>query len=134
MSSHLSETTSAEISPSTMATISCSSSLNGLPAFATSDGLVVTPSSSPIAAASRISLMLPVSMKIFMVATFLRLRCTEPLANARRNPVGERFDLVLVRAFDEEPRFRFGAGVTEKHPAVVAELGFGFLHKLQHVR
>src|ERR1043166_671670 len=123
MSSHLSETTSAEISPSTMATISCGSSLNGLPAFATSDGFVVTPSSNPIAAASRISLMLPVSMKIFMMRPFLRLRCSDLFSNARGNLVGEHFDLGAIAAFDQQTRFRFGAGITQEHAAFVAEIG-----------
>ncbi len=59
-------TTSALIGPSTISVISMMSCLNGLPLFAASEGFVVTPSIRPMDWASLISLVSPVSMKIFM--------------------------------------------------------------------
>src|SRR3954470_499674 len=72
ISSHVVPTTSADTGPFTMSQISSRTSLNLRPVLATSDGLVVTPSTSPMAAASRISLTSAVSMKNFMAD----LRCT----------------------------------------------------------
>ncbi len=59
-------TTSALTGPSTRAQISCSTVSKSRPVFATSDGLVVTPSSTPQLAASRISPTSAVSMKSFI--------------------------------------------------------------------
>src|SRR4051812_4728503 len=60
-------TTSTDTGPPTTSHISrMVSLLFGLPSFAISDGLVVTPSRIPMAAASRISCRLAVSMKNFM--------------------------------------------------------------------
>ena len=58
--------TSAETGPSTTAQISRTVSLKSLPVLATSEGLVVTPSSRPVSASSRISLTSAVSTKNFM--------------------------------------------------------------------
>ena len=59
--------TSADTGPLTTSQISNRTSLNLRPVLATSDGLVVTPSTRPMAAASLISFMSAVSMKNFMV-------------------------------------------------------------------
>jgi hypothetical protein len=59
-------TTAALIGPSTISVISMIRSLKFLPLFAASVGLVVTPSMRPISCASLISLVSPLSMKIFM--------------------------------------------------------------------
>src|SRR5438874_13628807 len=59
-------TTSTLTGPPTILQISRIAGLNGLPSLAMSDGLVVTPSRIPSAAASRISLIFPVSRKSFI--------------------------------------------------------------------
>src|SRR5262249_58405133 len=61
-------TTSADMGPSTTSQICAMAFLVGTPALARSDGFVVTPSIAPMAAASLISPMSPLSMKNFMVA------------------------------------------------------------------
>ncbi len=68
MPSASSAITSALTGPSTMAQISLTVCLKSPPALATSVGLVVTPSRSPIAASSRISARSAVSAKNFMAA------------------------------------------------------------------
>src|SRR5579875_1255462 len=64
------EVTSALTGPCTMSQISTIRFSKGAPSLAISEGLVVTPSSSPMLAASRISFRLAVSRKIFMVDPF----------------------------------------------------------------
>src|SRR5436309_1206142 len=59
-------TTSTLTGPPTILQISSTVGLNGLPSLAMSVGLVVTPSNTPSAAASRISLIFPVSRNIFI--------------------------------------------------------------------
>ena len=66
ISSYFTPVTSAETGPFTMSQISSSTSRNLRPLLATSDGLVVTPSTRPIAVASLISFTSAVSMKNFM--------------------------------------------------------------------
>ena len=58
--------TSALTGPGTIWQISRTVAMKSLPVLAISDGLVVTPSTSPVAARSRISLMSAVSMKNFI--------------------------------------------------------------------
>src|SRR3972149_2133154 len=67
------ERTSALMGPSTMAQISSRSFRKSFPSFATRLGLVVTPSRTPICAASLISPMLAVSIKNF-IGTILHLQ------------------------------------------------------------
>src|SRR5665213_680618 len=75
--------TSALTGPGTMPQISRIASLKSRPDFAISDGLVVTPSTRPVAARSRISAMSAVSTKNFM------LRFLSPhLLHARRQRGG----------------------------------------------
>src|SRR5512134_2400103 len=62
--------TSAEIGPSTMAVISVITSRKSRPLLAISEGLVVTPSTSPSSQAARISAISAVSIKNFMMAAF----------------------------------------------------------------
>ena len=66
-------TTSADTGPSTILQISAIVSLKSPPALATSDGLVVTPSSRPMPASSRMSLRSAVSAKNFIGFHFLRM-------------------------------------------------------------
>jgi hypothetical protein len=54
---------SAEMGPSTTSQISSTRSRYSMPSFATSEGLVVTPSTTPIAAPRRMSSILAVSRK-----------------------------------------------------------------------
>ena len=65
--------TSAETGPSTTEQISATTSVNLRPVLATSDGLVVTPSSMPVAASALISSMSAVSIKNFIVSSELPL-------------------------------------------------------------
>ena len=65
--------TSAETGPVVMAQISLITSLKGRPDLAMRDGLVVTPSTKPISANSRISATSPVSAKNFMTCSFQRM-------------------------------------------------------------
>ncbi len=74
ISSRVVASTSAEMGPSTISQISAITWRVGLPALARSDGLVVTPSMAPIAWASLISAMSPVSMKIFIASLPAPLR------------------------------------------------------------
>ncbi len=71
MPSQSSATTSAETGPATTAAISRSTSRKSRPDLWTRLGLVVTPSSSPVAASSRISAISAVSAKNFMSAPWL---------------------------------------------------------------
>jgi hypothetical protein len=66
--------TSALTGPGTTAQISAMMSVNFLPVFATRDGLVVTPSSSPLEASDLISAVSAVSTKNFMLASVGRCR------------------------------------------------------------
>ena len=70
-------TTSAETGPGTKSQISSKTSRNLRPVRATSDGLVVTPSTRPMAVASLISLTSAVSMKNFIPGLRVRFcwRC-----------------------------------------------------------
>ncbi len=72
-------TTSALIGPSTISVISMISCLNGLPLLEASVGLVVTPSMRPMSWASLISLVSPLSIKIFIEVYFSTVA-------ARNNP------------------------------------------------
>src|SRR5690554_834832 len=87
--------TSALMGPSTMAAISAITSFRGRPVFATREGFVVTPSITPIAAASRISFRSAVSMKIFM-----RVFLPSPGPNESRRG----------RSIDDEREFEVGRG------------------------
>jgi len=60
------DATSALTGPGTVAQISASTSWNFFPVLAINDGLVVTPSSSPLAASDLISAVSAVSTKNFM--------------------------------------------------------------------
>src|SRR3954453_10554993 len=90
--------TSTLTGPFTVPQISRIPSLNGRPSFATSDGFVVTPSSTPIAWPSLISLIFAVSRKNFIRLLPLRLtqrgecflyfRCRE--SSLRHNKVRKR--------------------------------------------
>ena len=70
MALHSVETTSRLTGPSTIEQISPATSSKGRPSFEIRDGLVVTPSSTPRATASRISSTFAVSRKNFI--TILR--------------------------------------------------------------
>jgi hypothetical protein len=70
MTSYVVPMTSADTGPLTTSQISSNTSRNFLPVFATSDGLVVTPSTSPMEAASLTSRMSAVSMKNFTRAPY----------------------------------------------------------------
>jgi hypothetical protein len=65
--------TSAEIGPSTIPAISLITSAKSRPSLAISEGFVVTPQITPISAALRISSTLAVSMKSFMICSFMKL-------------------------------------------------------------
>src|SRR5690606_13627134 len=65
--------TSAETGPSTISQISLVTSRIGRPDFMISEGLVVTPSSSPVSLNARISLTSAVSTKNFMGLSFVTL-------------------------------------------------------------
>src|SRR4051812_25929281 len=68
-------TTSAETGPATIPQISLTTSRKSRPALWTSEGLVVTPSSKPVSARSRISAVSAVSTKNFICfMPFLRIR------------------------------------------------------------
>src|SRR5438874_13065361 len=74
-------TTSTLTGPPTILQISRIAGLNGLPSLAMSDGLVVTPSRIPGAAAARISFIFPVSRKIFIPLPslhFVLKKCCHP--------------------------------------------------------
>ena len=66
--------TSALTGPGTTAQISWMTSKNFLPVLAMSEGLVVTPSSNPVAASSRISPKSAVSTKNFMASPLLFIK------------------------------------------------------------
>ena len=66
----------AETGPSTIPAISCTTSRKSRPALWISDGLVVTPSSRPVSARSRISAVSAVSTKNFMASGPRALRLT----------------------------------------------------------
>src|SRR6184192_216196 len=68
-------TTSTLTGPPTILQISSTVGLNGLPSLAMSVGLVVTPSKTPSAAASRISPIFPVSKKIFIAFVLGSFSC-----------------------------------------------------------
>ena len=79
--------TSAEMGPGASATISFRTSLNARPVFATSEGLVVTPSHRPRASAFLISPTSAESMKNCMRG---HLRGGRPIAHPRALPQGAR--------------------------------------------
>lgn len=74
--------TSAEIGPSTTSQMAAIAFLMGSPPFESREGLVVTPSTAPIAAASLISPMSPLSMKIFMLGLSCFVRACSELAKS----------------------------------------------------
>src|SRR5512147_341866 len=103
-------TASALIGPSTMEQISAITCLKSRPSRATSDGLVVTPSTIPRLAASRISLTFAVSMKNFMVSlsyTYPMLRQSPPPAG-RLLPAPSAFQFrISVARFISHPHSGF---------------------------
>ena len=119
-------TTSAETGPSTISQISAITSCVGFPALARSDGLVVTPSIAPIACASLISAMSPVSMKGRRLTSYPSLRTD--LRNAGAEWVDEEVvtddGIVTSRgpkdipAFDRKMIEEIGEGRHERRKAV----------------
>ena len=49
--------------------------------------------------------------------------------NRRCDPVGLRFEILDIAAFDQEADQRFGAGVAEQHATVVAEFFLGLVYQ-----
>src|SRR4051812_32787002 len=78
MSRALSDTTSAEVGPSTSSQMRLIASPGSPSSLASSDGFVVAPESTPQAAISSTSATEPVSMKNLMAMTLL-LACRDPL-------------------------------------------------------
>src|SRR5229473_1701036 len=103
--------TSALTGPGTIAQISRTTSRKLRPLFATSDGLVVTPTTRPVAARSRISARSAVSIKNFMRDPS-PLRLNPPAAGARAAvrlsvllplPLAGVYDYLAPRALALEP-------------------------------
>src|SRR5438309_7746492 len=84
-------TTSTLTGPPTILQISSTVGLNGLPSLAMSVGLVVTPSNTPSAAASRISPIFPVSRNIF-IAVLDQLLFKNPVILSELAAAGESKD------------------------------------------